>query len=93
MTPILLESFVLNNEYYKLMETSIIGKVGNGYKVKDHFRSALNIYDDMIKRRSKPIDKYRKEMMYELATAIGNGMRNLNKIGREIINKQNSRGI
>ena len=93
MTPILLESFVLNNEYYKLMETSIIGKVGNGYKVKDNFRSALDIYDDMIKRRSKPADKYRKEMMYELAAAIGNGMRNLNKIGREIINKQNSRGI
>ena len=93
MTPIFLESFVIDNEYFKFMESTALEKLGNGFTLKRDLEEAVKIFDEMIKKGGRHADKYREKMMKQIAYAIGNGMKTLNKIGREVIKKRETLGI
>lgn len=104
MLPLVMESLIEKSETLDIVVKTLKEKVGYGFASLNGIKIAVKLYEEMkynankknsqkrttvIEEKNPTSDRYRQLIAQAFGETIGNGMRALNKIGRELVNRAN----
>lgn len=104
LLPLVMESLISKSDTLNVVVKTVKDKVGNGFNAFNGIKIAAKLYEEMkynankkngykktnvIGERNPTSERYRELIVKAFGEAIGNGMKALNKIGRELVNRAN----